>query len=794
MNRRTCSYKKCLALLSLLVLALSFNLAYAAAYLNPSRITSAGSAYQQSAHYTLNSTSGQSAPVGVSSSASYIHSIGFWHANTALSVTAVAGVHGRLNAASPSTLMVNIGDTASFTLDADYGYYVTSVTGCGLNYANTLETVTHYTATTAPVTEECSISASFAPILRRLNLANQNSQGGTVTSDTGGIDCGAVCNSTPVLGTVVTLTAAPQTGFTFAGWTGACSGLTLTCGLTIDADTSVGANFKANQTLVFGSAPAVVVGAIGLLAANGGGSGNPIVFNSQTPAICTVNGNSVSGIAVGTCTVTADQAGNDNFNAAMQANQTFVVGKGSQSLTFGPAPNLAVGNCAALSATGGASGNPVVFSAPPSASPVCVTTDTNGSTVCALKTGSCVIQANQSGNANYTDAAQATLTFDTGWALSVANANPSGGSVVSDVGGIVCGTNCKQSYANGTLVTLTPLANAGSFFTGWSGVCHGKGATCQVTLDKSKTVTASFGAIKKDTLVIDFNPYGLWLRHNDGNWDKLHDLPPSQLVPADVDGNGVTDLVIDFKPYGTWAWMNRKDWLSVHDSSPSLITAIDFEGYGHAELVADSGSGMEKWVYNQGWSTFFGLSPKSITAAYLDEDNWKDLFLDFAPYGLWQRLIDPNNGKERWLQTDANRSPTLSAVGDLDGNGHEDVVFSLGADGLWGFMNNSSWLKLHPLPALALVAADLNGNGKTDLAVDFGQPYGLWKWMDDGSWANLHGLSPSAMTAANVDGDTQQDLVIDFAPYGVWAYKNNSAWEKLIDGPKSSRIVALPEN
>ena len=481
----------------MLVLCLSFNSAYAATYLNPSRITSVGSAYQQSAHYILNSTSGQSAPVGIASSASYIHSIGFWHANTALSVTVIAGLHGRLNAANPSPLMVNIGDTASFTLDADYGYYVASITGCGLNYANTLETVTHYTATTAPVTEECSISASFAPIYRRLTLANQNAQGGTVTSDTGGINCGAVCNSTPVLGTVVTLTAAPKTGYTFAGWTGACSGLALTCGLTIDADTSVGVNFKANQTLVFGPAPAVGVGSKGLLAANGGGSGNPIVFNSQTPATCTVNGNSVSGLAVGTCTVLADQAGNDAYNAAIPVSQSFEIGKGLQSLAFGPAPSVAVGNCAALSATGGASGNPLVFSAAPSVSPACVTTGNNGSTVCALKTGSCVINATQSGNANYNDAPKATLRFEIGFSLSIINTNTLGGTVISNPSGIDCGTTCSQSYAGGTQVVLTAIPKSNDYqFSGWGGDCSGYGDSATVNMDAAKTCTAKFDAFK----------------------------------------------------------------------------------------------------------------------------------------------------------------------------------------------------------------------------------------------------------------------------------------------------------
>jgi hypothetical protein len=51
--------------------------------------------------------------------------------------------------------------------------------------------------------------------------------------------------------------------------------------------------------------------------------------------------------------------------------------------------------------TGGGSGNPVVFSADPSSGTgACTVSGTNGSTVDYTGAGSCVIDANQVGNAN----------------------------------------------------------------------------------------------------------------------------------------------------------------------------------------------------------------------------------------------------------------------------------------------------------------------------------------------------------------------------------------------------------
>ena len=67
---------------------------------------------------------------------------------------------------------------------------------------------------------------------------------GTVTSDLTGINCGNACSAKFASGGVVTLTAAPPAGKTFANWAGACSGTALTCAVTITKDTSVQAVFN----------------------------------------------------------------------------------------------------------------------------------------------------------------------------------------------------------------------------------------------------------------------------------------------------------------------------------------------------------------------------------------------------------------------------------------------------------------------------------------------------------------------------------------------------------------------
>jgi hypothetical protein len=104
---------------------------------------------------------------------------------------------------------------------------------------------------TAFVSNETEWSGDFGRLtvnwvrwVGRHNLTVSNpTGGGTVTSSTGGISCGAVCSAVLPHETPVTLSATPNPGFAFAGFSGACTGLA--CALTIDADKAVTANFSS---------------------------------------------------------------------------------------------------------------------------------------------------------------------------------------------------------------------------------------------------------------------------------------------------------------------------------------------------------------------------------------------------------------------------------------------------------------------------------------------------------------------------------------------------------------------
>jgi hypothetical protein len=138
--------------------------------------------------------------------------------------------------------------------------------------------------------------------------------------------------------------------------------------------------------------------------------------------VCTLSGTTVTYTAAGSCVVVASQAGNGRYADAPQVRRTITVKKKPQAISFFAPPRGVLWSSALLSATGGASGNPVVFT---SATPgVCHVSE---STVTYIATGTCVIDANQAGNDTYADAPQVPRTIVV--TMKPPNNSPRGGEV-----------------------------------------------------------------------------------------------------------------------------------------------------------------------------------------------------------------------------------------------------------------------------------------------------------------------------------------------------------------------------
>jgi hypothetical protein len=107
---------------------------------------------------------------------------------------------------------------------------------------------------------------------------------------------------------------------------------------------------------------------------------------------------------IGSCTVTASQAGNASFTAAADVAQTFAIEKANQAITFGVLAAKTFGNADFRVGASASSGLAVSFAA----SGKCTIT---GATVHITGAGSCTVTASQAGNLNVNPAADVAQSF-----------------------------------------------------------------------------------------------------------------------------------------------------------------------------------------------------------------------------------------------------------------------------------------------------------------------------------------------------------------------------------------------
>ena len=153
-------------------------------------------------------------------------------------------------------------------------------------------------------------------------------------------------------------------------------------------------NSKTNQTITFGALTNKVYGDPSFAVSATASSGLPVSFSIFSgPA--TVSGNTVTITGAGAVTVRASQPGNANYNAATNVDQSFTVAKATQTISFGPLPNKALGEPAFAVAGTASSGLPVSFSI--LSGPATI----SAGTVTLTNTGTIVVRASQAGDANH---------------------------------------------------------------------------------------------------------------------------------------------------------------------------------------------------------------------------------------------------------------------------------------------------------------------------------------------------------------------------------------------------------
>jgi hypothetical protein len=404
-------------------------------------------------------------------------------------------------------------------------------------------------------------------------------------------------------------------------------------------------------------------------------SGLAVTITSITTGVCTYSASQITIVAPGTCTLNANQAGNSNYNPATQVQQSFTVNKASQTITFGALAGKTYGDPPFTVSATASSGLTVVFTS--ATTGVCTVSTT---TVTIVTGGTCTINANQPGNANYNPAPQVQQSFAVAKASQTITFNALANKTYGDAPFGVSAT-----ATSGLTVAFTSSTTAVCTVSGTTVTIVGAG-TC--TINANQPGNTSYNAAPQVSR--SFTVFGLRAERFDLSGDDHAD------VLWRSEGNGGTGQL--------YLWpMNGVSILAgegftartVSDLTWKVVAIGDFNGDARADVLWRNSSG-QTYIW-----------PMNGTAILASEGFSRTLPLE------WQ----------------------VGGVGDFNGDGLDDIVWhntTTGQNYLW-MMNGTTiisegFLRTLPLEWQLAGVADFDGDGKADILwrnTSTGQNY-LW--------------------------------------------------------------------
>ena len=232
----------------------------------------------------------------------------------------------------------------------------------------------------------------------------------------------------------------------------------------------------AQQTITFGAPGTQTLSEGSISVSPTASSGLPVTVVSNTPLVCLVAGNIVTLVVPGTCSLTATQAGNGSYTAAVPVTQTFQVLQNSQTITFSAMSNQKLGIGSLLVLATASSGLPVILVS--NMPLVCLAV---GNIVTLILPGTCSLTATQPGNAIFAAAAPVIQTFQV---LAGSSQSPQSISF----------TPIPRHALGANQFTITVTASSGlpvSLNSTTSSICQVSGNTVFLTATGTCSITAT---------------------------------------------------------------------------------------------------------------------------------------------------------------------------------------------------------------------------------------------------------------------------------------------------------------
>jgi len=620
----------------------------------------------------------------------------------ALSVSAANGAVTK----TPNQASYTSGQTVTLQATPNAGYAFSGWSGDASGTTN---------PTTVTMNTNKSVTAAFVANTYTLSISASN---GTVTA--------SPSQATYTHGAVVTLTAAPSSGYSFSSWSGDASGTAASATVTMDGNKSVTAAFTANAYTLSVSASN---GTVTVSPSQATYTHGEVVTLTAAPSTG-YSFSSWSGDASGTAastTVTMDT--NKSVTAVFTLN-TYTLSISSANGTVTKNPNQATythGQTVTLTATSATGYSFGSWSGDLSGTvaSATITMDGNKSVAAGFTINSYTLDtsaANGSINKNpdkatYTHGETVTLQAvpaeeynflnwsgdmagSTNPATLVMNSNKSVTAAfaantytlqTNATNGSVTRTPDQASFTSGATVTLIAVSATGYSFSSWSGDLSGTAASATITMDGNKSVTAAFTAnaytlsVSASNGTVTVSPSRQTYTH--GEVVTLTAVPSVGYSFSSWSGGASgtatsTTVTMDANKSVTAAFTLNTYTLSISSANGTVTKNPEKATYNHGETVALTVEPAEGYEF-AGWSgdltgssnpaTLTMTSNRSITAGFtaVSNDHEAPVLFGFAP--LAGDIQVPLNSLVLLRITDSGEGVDANAV-SIEVNG--DLVYS----------------------------------------------------------------------------------------------------------------------
>jgi hypothetical protein len=346
-----------------------------------------------------------------------------------------------------------------------------------------------------------AVIAKFDILQRPLKVIKVGSGSGTVESSPAGIECGATCSASYLIGTVVTLSAVSGPNTLPVVWSGCAKivevGGEEECEVTMSTAKTVTAAFTLKQVKL-------EVTELG----PGSGTVTSSPAGISCGATCSANFNQGSTVtltgASGLHSEAAQWSGCDSVNGEDKCEVKMSSAR-SVTATFELEPGFSLYT---LTITKGGTGSGTVTSLPAGidcgsscstevlskTKVTLIATPAPGSVFAHWSGGTCSGAEPCERKINNTRTVKAVFNATGVRTLTITMSGSGTGLVKSKAMGVACTASCSPSIAAGAKVSLTAVPGSGSTFSGWSGSCSGT-TTCRVQMSEAHSVTATFAKV-----------------------------------------------------------------------------------------------------------------------------------------------------------------------------------------------------------------------------------------------------------------------------------------------------------